>query len=534
MHVVEEAEGDALAVGTVLGTVDVVVPELRVGHVDVDGVFGGVFVEVRREGDLAQYEARAEGFATHEGDLVPLGAECRVDRVHEVGEVQLVLVRVAYRDVEVGVAVLVAVLECHVGEDGALFRGVVHVDALVEPGLLGAEAALRVFADVDGRIAFLFFDGNLPDFDTVDFVAVILERSGRVHLRCHPRGGGDLLFTAVGLERHLEHCAVEPRPTEVGDAVQVLARDYGEVLPEGISGNLLAFDECAEGILLRLVGRGDFFFPGFVEFLLANPEDFFECPVERYPVGARKFCPDFWDGVFAVMLCDVAYECEALRVGPEFGKQRVVREVVHVFEREQAVVQHGDAQQHVAVGVPGVEPHAGGFELRRALGEPERLQREGDEGREVARDAFVVVVGVADLQPVDIREDLATVLYAHQVAEFVRDDVGKPAVAAADLEVPVGEPQVHRVFARDGATVAVERIVEHRVYAARQVLLVAAHDGIVDCFGIRREHGCMLRIFLRVNELEMLRVGGFPLDIALVAVKTGSVCGYREECRGTT
>ena len=567
MHVVKETEGDSLAVGAVLGAIDVVVPELRVGHVDVYRVFCRVFAEVCGEGYLAQHEARAVGLAPHEGDFVPLGAECGVDRVYEVGEVQLVLVRVAHRNVEVGVPVLVAVLECHVGENRAFFRGVVHVDALVEPGLLRAEPALRVVVYVDGGIAFLFLNGNHSDFDTVNFFVFLRHPRGggdlirdrvrggpflrhprgggdlirdRVRggpfLR-HPRGGGDLIrstvldFCAIFrlFQRHLENRAVEPRPTKIRYAVEVFARNYGEVLPEGICSNLRAFDERPEGILLRLVCLGDFLFPRFVEFLLANPENFLECPVERHAVGFRKFRPDFRDSVFAVVPRDVEHEREPLRVGPEFGKKRVVRKVVHVFEREQAVIEGRDAQQHVAVAVPGVKAHAGGFKLRRTFGEPQRLQREGEERREVARDALVVVVGVAELYTVDAWLELAPVFDAYQVAEFVRDDVGEPAVAAADLEIPVGEPQVHCVFARDGATVTIESVVEHCVHAARQVLLVAAHHRIVDCFCICGKRGGVLGVFLRVDELEVLRVCGLPLDVALVAVETGRKGGTRKQ-----
>ena len=150
----------------------------------------------------------------------------------------------------------------------------------------------------------------------------------------------------------------------------MLARDNGEILPEGVGGNLLAFDEWAERILLRFVRLGDFLLPGFVEFLLADADDLLECAVERHAVEFRKFRPDFRDCIFAVVLRDVEYERETLRVGAEFGKQRVVREVVHVFEREQGVVEGRDAQQHVAVRIPGVKAHAARFELRRAFREP--------------------------------------------------------------------------------------------------------------------------------------------------------------------
>ena len=171
------------------------------------------------------------------------------------------------------VSVLVAVLETHVGENRALFGGVVHVDALVEPGLLRAESGLRVFADVDGAVGVLVFEGKLADFNAVDnFGGVLL--GGRV--------GG----TAVRFQRNLEYRTVEPRPAEIRYAVQVLARNNGEVLPESFGGHLLAFDERAEGILLRLVLFGNFLFPGLVQFLFADADDLLECGIERYAVEA--------------------------------------------------------------------------------------------------------------------------------------------------------------------------------------------------------------------------------------------------------
>ena len=325
MHVVEEPERDAAPVRAVLGTVNVVVPEFCVGHEDVDRVFRGVIVKILGEGDLAQYEARAGVFPAGEGDLVPLGTECRVDRVGEVGQRELVLVRVAYRDVKVRVSVLVAVLEAHVGENRALFGGVVHVDALVEPGLLRAESGLRVFADVDGAVGVLVFEGKFADFNAVDFFTGCL-RAVRL--------GGRVCGTAVRFQRNLEYRSVEPRPAKVRNAVQVLARDHREVLPEGFGRHFLAFDERSEGIPLCGVLFGNFLFPGFVQFLFADADDLLECGVERYAVETRKFRPDFWDGVFAVVFRDVAYEGETLRVGAEFRKQGIVGEVVHVFERE--------------------------------------------------------------------------------------------------------------------------------------------------------------------------------------------------------
>ena len=90
------------------------------------------------------------------------------------------------------------------------------------------------------------------------------------------------------------------------------------------------------------------------------------------------------------------------------------------------------------MGIPGVKTHAARFVLGRPLGKPKRLQRKGNHARKILRGAFVVVVGIADLQTVNTRFELACVFDTDQVAEFVRDYVRKPTVAAADFEVPVG------------------------------------------------------------------------------------------------
>ena len=122
--------------------------------------------------------------------------------------------------------------------------------------------------------------------------------------------------------------------------------------------------------------------------------------------------PDFGNGIFAVLLADVAYERKTLRVGAEFCKQRVVREVVHVGKREQGIVQCRHAEQHVAVGIPGIKTHAARFVLGSSFGKPERLQREGNHCREILCGAFVIVVRVADLETVQVRWKLACVFDA--------------------------------------------------------------------------------------------------------------------------
>ena len=82
------------------------------------------------------------------------------------------------------------------------------------------------------------------------------------------------------------------------------------------------------------------------------------------------------------------------------------------------------------------------------------------------RSAFVVVVGIADLQTVNARLKLACVFDTDQVAEFVGDYVGKPTMATADFKVPVGEPEVDRVFAWNGVAVTVKGVVERCADAA--------------------------------------------------------------------
>ena len=329
--VVEEPECDSLAVGAELGAVDVVVAVLGVGNKNVYRVFGGVVIDVLGVGNLGKLEPRAVGLAQGEGDGGPLRVEGGVDGVGEVGDRDGVLVGVAYGDVKMRMAVAVAVLVTYVGEDGALHAVFVHVDALVEPSLLDAESVLGVVADVDGRVLVLDFD--VADFHAVNLFGGILDRGAVVRAVCC----GAFRFD-------FEQPAVEPGAAEVRDAVQVVARDYGEVLPEGAFGHLGALDERSEAVALCLVLFGNRLLPVVVEFLLANAEDLLDGAVEREAVELGHLVPNLGDGVFAVGGADVAHERESLRVGAEFREQRVVREVVHVGERKEAVVQGGHAQ----------------------------------------------------------------------------------------------------------------------------------------------------------------------------------------------
>ena len=183
------------------------------------------------------------------------------------------------------------------------------------------------------------------------------------------------------------------------------------------------------------------------------------------------------------------------------------------------------------MGVPGVKAHAAGFELGGTFGKPQGLQGEGDHGGKVADDPFVVVVCVAELEPIKIGGQLGAAFDAYQVAEFVGNHVGDPAVATADLEIPVGEPQVDGILSRNGGAVAVQSVVQHSANAG-EGLVVTGDNGVIDRLGIGRYRRGVVRVFGGIDELEMFRACGFPVDVALVAVKTGRQCGTRkhEQC----
>ena len=135
-------------------------------------------------------------------------------------------------------------------------------------------------------------------------------------------------------------------------------------------------------------------------------------------------------------------------------------------------------------------------------------------------DSLVVVVGVADLQTVNARLELACVFDADQVAEFVCHHIRKPTVAAADFKVPVGEPEVDGVFARNSVAVTVERVIESRVHSTGQVVVVAVDNGIIDCFGVGGNLGCVGTIFGGVNKVEMVGACGFPVNVTIITIKT--------------
>ena len=239
--------------------------------------------------------------------------------VGEVGDRNRILVGVAYGDVKVGVAILVAVLVAHVGKHRALHAVFVDIDTLVEPRFLEFECVLGVVADFNRGVCGFVFNGDFADFDAIDDFVLFAR-----------------VFRA---ERHLEKSAVKPGAAKIRNAVQVLACDNREVLPEGAFGHLGAFDESAQGIALGLVLFGNGLFPVVVEFLFAYAEDLLDGTIEREAVVLGHFMPDLGHGVFAVFLADVTHQRETLRVGTKFCKQRIFRKFVHVGEREQTIVQ---------------------------------------------------------------------------------------------------------------------------------------------------------------------------------------------------
>ena len=287
-RVVKETEGDAFAVGAELGTVDVVVTVFGVGDEYIDGVLGCVIVKILREGNLAQHESGARVFAPCEGDRGPLLVNRGVDGIGEVGERNLVLVRIADDDIEMGVSLPVAVLVADVGEDGTAEAIFVNIDAFIEPGLLRLETGLRVFRDVyDAGV----FDGNFPDLYAINNFGSIFRLSSFV-------------FRLV--KRHLENSPVKPIPAKVRNTVNIFACNNREVLPESVLRELCAFDERAKRIFLGLVLFRDLLFPGVVKFLFADAENFFDRGVKCDPVDSRHFRPDFRYGRFSIVLADVA------------------------------------------------------------------------------------------------------------------------------------------------------------------------------------------------------------------------------------
>ena len=133
--------------------------------------------------------------------------------------------------------------------------------------------------------------------------------------------------------------------------------------------------------------------------------------------------------------------------------------------------------------VPGVKTHARRFVLGCTFGKPKRLQRKRNHREKIRSRAFIIIVGIAELETVKVRDDFAPAFDAHEVAEFMGDHIRNPAVAAADFEVPVGEPEVQCIFARDGAAVAIKSVVQNSADAWER-LVVAASDGVVNGFGI--------------------------------------------------
>ena len=130
-YIVKETESDALAIGAEFRTVNIVVVEFCIGDVDVDGVFGGVVVNVFGVRDLGQFETGAVGFPHGKNNAGSLGVDGGVDCIGQVCHGNHFLAGVAYGDVEVGVSLLIAVLVADIGENGPLDAIFMNIDAFV-------------------------------------------------------------------------------------------------------------------------------------------------------------------------------------------------------------------------------------------------------------------------------------------------------------------------------------------------------------------------------------------------------------------
>ena len=145
---------------------------------------------------------------------------------------------------------------------------------------------LGIVANFYCAVFAVVFDGDFADFNTID----------------------DFVFLAAVffVERHLEESSVKPESAEIGYAVECLASNNGEILPEGPFGHLGSFYKGAETIALCLVGVGDFFFPVVVELLFADAENFLDGSVECHAVVFGHLMPNLGHGIFAVFFADVA------------------------------------------------------------------------------------------------------------------------------------------------------------------------------------------------------------------------------------
>ena len=277
LDIVKETERDTLAVRTELGSVNVVVKYGRIRFEYVDGVFRRDVLQVAIEWNFAQHETRAERFAPHKYDFGSLLVERRIDCVNKVCERNFVLIRVAQSNVKVGVPVLVAVLVADVSENRAACAVVIDVNALVKPRFFCPETGFRKFRDVEETVCGFVFDFDIADFHSVDDIAGI-SFTGVRNCRCTISRLSSFVSRLSSLvsrlycifQRNLENTSVKPEPAKVGNSIEVVSAHDREILPVCVLGHLDAFDQRAEGILLRLVVFRDFFFPCIVEFIFAD------------------------------------------------------------------------------------------------------------------------------------------------------------------------------------------------------------------------------------------------------------------------
>ena len=398
-----------------------------------------------------------------EEQRLPVGGPARpvdLGAVLEIGE--LPQTRSVHVDqAEVGVAVLQA------GEGDLLPVGA-HVGVPgPEPG---AEPVLLLGVEVvHGEIVV-----PAPVAQEVELAAV--GRPGEA--RVHPAVEGVLLASVEIVDDH------------VGDAVvAVLAADVGQLAAVGRVGGMVVEDAAVDVAEVGALEE-------------ALREDLGDLPVvlfleEPHPVAvelARRDAEHAPDGdleaeeahvllelvhlVAAVLVGDVDAQGEPLVVD-HLGavSAGAVAQGPQLVVAVQVLLEDRHAQDHVAVGVPGVPAELVGAHLGDAL-DPPLGGVEVVEGK-VERDVRVRVEA-AHLDQTEAEGPLlAGLVQGHDVGDLVGEHVADPVVLAADLPVQVRGPDVDLVRVVGGGAVAVVGVVADQDVDRGVVVVVAEGRGQV-------------------------------------------------------
>ena len=169
--------------------------------------------------------------------------------------------------------------------------------------------------------------------------------------------------------------------------------------------------------------------------------------------------------VVAVLGGDVADQGVAVVVD-ELVAETGLGEHPHLVEGQQLLLERGNAQHHVAVGIPAVVPGRGHLVLGHPLGEPHREDRGrqgirhhqvGKPGQDIGAVALALVAEMLEIQRRCALPCLARRPEGDDVHELVGDDVGQPVAGAAQVEVVIerGGPYLDRVVIEEGGPVGV-------------------------------------------------------------------------------